>query len=848
MYSFCTLSVIPRIPREISRLDEIAYNFWFSWHRPAQELFYRINDPLWEEVYHNPVKFLLRVQPKELEMAATDQAYLELYQRVISDFDKYLNASSWYNDRYPGHAGQVIAYFSAEFGLHESHPIYSGGLGLLAGDHCKSASDLGLPLVGVGLLYKQGYFTQRINREGWQEAEYPHQNFYEMPMRPAIARDGSDVMVRVDMPGRQVCCRVWQVVVGRINIYLLDTDISSNSREDRCITAQLYGGSRDIRIAQEMVLGIGGVRALRELGITPYMWHINEGHAAFMCLERLREKIKNGIDRDIAREAIKANTLFTTHTPVPAGHDVFSSEMMDHFFGGSFGEFNMSRDQFMALGWDEQRHAFNMTVLALNMSGYCNGVSKLHGQVSRKMFRRLFGEVSVDEVPIAHVTNGVHIGTWMAQNYKILLEQYLGSGWMAGIMDKSMWQRVEAIPDEVFWRHHMELKAELINFCRERLKQQRIRNYESADRVTEVENYLNPEALTIGFARRFATYKRAALIFSDIDRLARLVNDSRRPVQFVFAGKAHPADHPGQEVIKRVYEYSNQEVFRGKVVFIENYDIDVARHLLLGVDIWLNNPRRPEEASGTSGMKAAANGVVNFSVLDGWWPEAYNGSNGFVVGEEKNYINEEMQDREDSHSLYRVLEDLIIPLYYKKEAGISADWVNYMKSSMKTVTPVYNTRRMVTEYTEKFYVPGITRGINFRQGDFKVAARLDSFKDFLRENWSQVAVTAVETSGDGKLNAGDSLAVYATVKLGTIWHDDVCVEIAYGRIDCDTLVDLKTHEMKLENKVSEGTYRYFGSMQLPQGALGFTVRVRPTSPDFAVDFEVPLVTWASVLN
>jgi starch phosphorylase len=850
MYSFYTVPVIPEIPEKISRLKEIAYNYWFSWNEPAQQLFSRLDRSLWEDVYHNPVKFLLRVRPGVLERAASDIKFLELYDQVTDSFDRYMAADTWFYRRYPMHAGKAVAYFSAEFGLHESHPIYSGGLGMLAGDHCKSAGDLGVPLVAVGLLYRQGYFTQRINRACRQEAEYPLQNYHEMPMKPVRESGGEELTVSVDLPGRKVYIRVWQVKVGKVDLYLLDTDLSANSSEDRFITAQLYGGSRDVRLAQEIVLGIGGVRALRAMGVNPFAWHINEGHPAFLCLERIREKVGSGVTPDVAEEAVRSNTLFTVHTPVPAGHDIFSTEMMDCYFGDYYRQLGMSREEFIGLGWDDGQKVFNMTVLALRMSDFKNGVSRMHGQVSRRMFKRLFGEVPLEEVPISYVTNGVHTGTWMAPRIKDLMNKYAGGGWEKRSRDPGIWAMVESIPDEALWAAHLELKNELIGFVREHLKRQRTRNFESRDRVDEVAGYLSPDALIIGFARRFATYKRAALIFSDMERLASLVNNPARPVRFVLAGKAHPADTPGQELISRVCEISNQDPFRGKIIFLENYDINVARYLIRGSDVWLNNPRRPHEASGTSGMKAAVNGVLNFSVLDGWWPEVYNGKNGFSIGEYRDYPVEDVQDRDDSLSLYSVLENLILPAFFDKEGGVPRKWISYMKNSIKTIGVQFSAERMVREYTEYFYVPAIGRGEHFRENGFAVAEKVNMLKDFLKKNWHQVTVCNVE-SDNGYSNgyskeAGDNLVINSTVSLGKIWHHDVSVEIVYGSVSGESLGNIKTSPMTLTEQSGEGLYRYRGSITLPQGAVGFTVRVRPANPNFIHRFDLPLVTWARV--
>ncbi|MCL6611997.1 MAG: alpha-glucan family phosphorylase [Peptococcaceae bacterium] len=844
MIPFHTVSAAPEIPGRISRLKEIAYNYWFSWNDPAQELFSRLDGGLWEEVYHNPVKFLIRVGAETLERAASDPEYLKLYDRVTDSYDRCMTDETWFVRRFPEYRDQAVAYFSAEFGLHESNPIYSGGLGLLAGDHCKSSSDLGVPLVAVGLLYRQGYFTQRLNREGWQEAEYPIQNYYEMPMKPVAGDDGEELRVSVELPGRSVGIRIWQVRVGRVSLYLLDTDLPGNSREDRAITAQLYGGSRDVRISQEIVLGIGGVRALRAMGIYPRAWHINEGHAAFLCLERIREKAALGVRPDVAVEAVRSNTLFTTHTPVPAGHDLFSVEMVDCYFGHYYPQLGMSREDFIRLGFDEECRAFNMTVLALNLSDFKNGVSRLHARVSRRMFHRLYGCVREDEVPIFHVTNGVHTETWMSPRIKDLMQKYAGPGWNKNLNDPAMWEKVDSIPDDLLWSAHLQLKKELIDFARERLREQRKRNFESRARVEEVDGYLDPGALIIGFARRFATYKRAALLFSDLDRLASLVNNPLRPVQVIFAGKAHPADRPGQEMIKRVYDISGLDPFRGKVVFLEDYDINVARHLVRGVDVWLNNPRRPQEASGTSGMKAGMNGVVNFSVLDGWWAECYNGRNGFAIGRERDYPAEDLQDRDDSLSLYSVLENEILPVFFAREGGVPAGWVAYMKNSIKTVGLQYSTHRMVREYTEKFYIPAIGRGRRFREDSFAVAEKLKSFKEFLRNNWHQVGVSEVSNGTGPVRQAGESMVIDSVVRLGPVWHHDVSVEIVYGKVDRDDLRDIRTTPMSLVGQVGDGVYRYRGSFTLPQGAIGYTVRVRPVSPDFAHRFDLPLVTWA----
>ena len=846
MIYFRTVSVNPKMPERITRLQDLQYNLWFSWNEQAVELYRQLNEVLWEDAYHNPVKFLLELQQEDLHAAAQDPEYLALYDQVFADFDRYMNEEKWFQKNYLQHHGKSIAYFSAEFGLHESLPIYSGGLGVLAGDHTKAASDLGLPFIGVGLLYKQGYFTQRINREGWQEAYYPHYNFYQMPIVPAVHENGTEVQIPVDLPQGTVFLKVWEMKAGLAKIYLLDADVARNSKEDRGLTAQLYGGDRDMRIKQEIILGIGGVKALRALGITPFAWHINEGHASFLCIERIRELVQTGIPVATAKEVVRSSTLFTTHTPVPAGHDTFDEAKIDHYFGYLYGQLGMSRDQFMEMGWNKESKVFNMTVLALNLSSFCNGVSKLHGEVSRKMFQRFYDHLPEDEVPISSVTNGVHAHSWIAQELKNLYREYLGQDWDSNISTQEQWHMIDSIPHERIWSVHRKKKEDMIFFVRHRLEQKRLRNHESSESVAEVHNLLNPDTLTIGFARRFATYKRATLLFRDKERLARMFTNPERPVQIVFAGKAPPADDAGKQFIQRIYHFANEEPFRGKIVFLEDYDINVARYLVQGVDVWLNTPRWPMEASGTSGMKVAMNGGLNLSVLDGWWPEGYDGFNGFAIGEADNsHLNEEELDRENSYSLYSLLEEVIIPGYYNREDHLPGEWISRMKSSIKTLTPAFNTVRMVQEYTGRYYVKCIERGLMFAEENFALAGRVRAFKQYLMENWHHVDFKNVDFSGTKDMNVGDELTLSATVRLGPINHNDVSVEIAYGQEREHSLHNIQTAPMHLVEAVGEGLYRYSGSLNhSQQGTFGYTVRIRPSSSYFANDFELPLVTWA----
>ncbi|MCL6635432.1 MAG: alpha-glucan family phosphorylase [Peptococcaceae bacterium] len=865
MFAYRTVSVKPRLPAAIARLQELAHNFWYAWHKQGRQLFKRINEELWEEVGHNPVKFLLHVREDDLQRAAEDEDYLRYYQQVLEDYDAYHRAQLWFDRRYPGYREQVVAYFSAEFGLHESHPIYSGGLGLLAGDHLKSASDLGLPLVGVGLLYKHGYFNQIINREGRQEASYPYHNFFERPMQQLLTPDGREALVHVDLPGRRVFARLWRCWVGRVSLILLDCDISLNSPEDRRITAQLYGGDVEMRICQEIMLGIGGVRALRVLGIEPAAWHINEGHAAFLTLERLRELVCAGLKLAEARELVRCNTLFTTHTPVPAGHDLFTAELIDKYFSPFYEAMGIEREDLLELGWDESRRMFNMTLLAMRLATFCNGVSRLHGQVSRQMFSYLYPGIPVEEIPIGHITNGIHTLTWLAQELKDLYTIYLGEDWENHISDPGIWRNIEDIPDTLLWAVHQSLKEKMLHFARNNIKQQRQRNQEAAQAIKEVDGYLRPDVLTVGFARRFATYKRANLLFHNLERLSRLVNHPQYPVQFVFAGKAHPADVAGQDLIKLIYDISRQEPFRGKIVLLENYDILMARHLVQGVDVWLNTPRRPLEASGTSGQKAAANGVINLSVLDGWWPEGYTGDNGFVVGEIKDYDSEELQDRDDCFSLYAVLEEQILPLYYQHDGGIPKKWVKLMKRSLQSISPFFNTDRMVMEYARKYYVPCMDRWRYFNAPGSRAVQELCAYKEQITQNWFGVQVKVEEvfvchrellddsqpqgySPGEQCLvergmHPGEELKILAGVTLGNIRPEQVLVEVVYGVVTAGGLRELQTVPMQMQEP-RDGRYLYEGRLLLPQGTYGFTVRVRPHCRDFVHRFELPLVAWA----
>jgi len=695
------------LPRRMDRLIELVFNLVWSWQPDAQELFKLIDAQLWQDCYHNPVKFLRQVKRKSLNAAIHSKRFLELYDREMAAFDAYMKpVHTWYAKEHGAEPPCTIAYFSTEFGLHESFPTYAGGLGILSGDHAKEASDLGLPFVGVGFLYNQGYFSQHITEDGWQQADYRRYSFDDIPAIPFLQPDGTPQTISVDLPGRQLHVRLWKIQVGRIPLVLLDSDVPQNAPADRDLTARVYGGDLDTRIAQEIVLGIGGVRALRALDIHPTIWHMNEGHSAFLALERIREQVAQGQSFDQAFQQVYNTTVFTTHTPVPAGNEEFPDWLIDRYFNAYWGQLGINREKFIDLARKPGTQSFSMSILAIRVSHKRNAVSELHGQVSRSMWQFLFPNLPVERIPISFITNGVHTGTWLARQMKGLYDRYLGANWLEELDDASLWQSIFALPDDELWGARRLLKRKLASYIRERARTQWLTTNVHPVQIIASGVMLDPYALTIGFARRFATYKRGSLVMRDAERLLRIVNNAQRPVQIIFAGKAHPMDEPGKIVIQQVYRTLKRAEFAGRIVFLEDYDINLARYLVQGVDVWMNNPRRPMEASGTSGMKAALNGVINFSVLDGWWQEAYNGENGWAIGEESQADNPDEQDARDSASLYDTLENKIAPLFYENGLGeVSHGWMKMIKQSVSTLAPQFSTRRMVKQYVEEMYLP-----------------------------------------------------------------------------------------------------------------------------------------------
>lgn len=700
-----------KIPEKINRLPELAYNLWWSWTPEARNLFKRLDYTVWRRTQHNPVQMLHELTAEQFRAAAEDVAFIRHYNKVMILYDQKIRSNhTWFRTNYPEKQTNTIAYFSFEFGLHNSVPIYSGGLGILSGDHAKEASDLGLPFVGVGFMYPQGYFRQRIPGHGWQEAVYQQLDFSKAPIAPVYLSEDKELLINVRVGEREVYARVWHIQVGRISLYLLDTDVDENDPWDRELSARLYSGDSETRIRQEILLGIGGVRLLRTLNINPTVWHMNEGHSAFLLLELIREQVAGGHSFAEASAIVRHHSIFTTHTPVPAGHDAFTFQVVEHYFNGFWDQLKLSREEFLSLGENQETWgvAFNMTVLALRLAGQVNGVSQLHGEVSRKMWQSVWPDKPVTDVPITAITNGVHISTWISGELDTLYCKYVGPNWVEDEDNPTIWERLADIPDMELWETHLHLKRKMASFLRERARRRWVEGMSDPTQILTSGMLLDPDALTIGFARRFATYKRADLLFRDLGRLQRLLLDSHRPVQIIFAGKAHPADDPGKSLIQQVYNLSRNSNVGGRIAFVEDYDMHVARYLTQGVDVWLNTPRRPREASGTSGMKAAANGIPNCSILDGWWEEGYKGANGWAIGTGQEYSDFNRQDAEDGESLYRLLEEEIVPLFYARDRDdVPRGWVEMMREAIRSSVPVFSTRRMVKEYTTKLYIPAM---------------------------------------------------------------------------------------------------------------------------------------------
>ena len=853
MYIFNKITVNPQLPKRIGELLDIANNLWWSRNSEFLRLFKEIDLDLWENVGKNPVKFLKLVSQERLENVAKNEEFLAKYDEVVQHFNSYMNTTeTWFSKNYPNNTNDLIAYFSAEYGIDEIIPIYSGGLGILSGDHLKSASDLGLPFVAVGLLYKNGYFNQKIDGYGTQKTEYTNIDLDNLPILPVKDENGEDLIIDVDFPDRKLYLKIWKIVVGRISLYLMDSDIDKNIAEDRVVTLRLYGGDQEMRIRQEIVLGIAGIKLLKRLGLKPAVCHMNEGHSAFLTLEVIKDIMEEKqVSFEVAKSMCSAKTVFTTHTPVPAGNDIFPMELMDKYFSNFWPKLGISREDFLRLGMKSSQgleQGFNMGMLALRIAGKKNGVSKLHGAVSRRLFADVWQNIAPDESPIDYVTNGIHTCTWLAPSMKEVFNKHLKPYWQDNIQDDETWEEIKNIPNQELWDTHTNRKKKLFALVKNNITTRLKSGGCSYEEINEIVSKLNPNALTIGFARRFATYKRATLIFRDLERLTQLLNDPERPVQLIFAGKAHPADKEGQDLIRYIHEISMKPQFKGKIFLLENYNIAMSRYLISGVDVWLNNPRRPMEASGTSGQKASVNGVINFSVLDGWWAEGYNQKNGWTIGDNTEYQSYEEQDIADSESLYNTLENKIIPLYYegKQENGVSEAWMEMFKNSIISTGGRYSTSRMVIDYTNDYYMQLANLSKNYYQNLDEVI-NFTNWKKNMYASWKDITITQSNNLDNITIDAGNQIEVHCIVNLPeNIDCNSIRAEVYYGKIlENGIMEQIQTVPMNLiEGNDEIRTYKYSAKIELKTGGnYGYTFRVMPQTNMMLDTANLDLIKW-----
>jgi len=845
-----TYKVIPHLPEKLYPLKELAYNLWWCWNPEAVTLFRRIDYNLWEETNHNPVWLLGKVTQDRLSYLANDDGFMSQLERVYTKYKEYVESKTWFDKTKEGLNDIKIAYFSLEFGLTESMPIYSGGLGILAGDHLKSSSELGIPLAGVGLLYQVGYFRQYLNVNGWQSEHYPTNDFYNMPVQ--FIKNDEDDTIKIQIADRTVSAKIWYINIGRNKLYLLDTNIDRNDDRDKIITNDLYGGDLEHRIKQEILLGIGGMRALEKLGIKPDVCHMNEGHSAFLALERIRMRMKeSNLNFWEALESEKAGNVFTTHTPVPAGIDVFPPSMIEKYFCDYYtSQLKITKDEFLSLGRQhpkDKNEPFSMAVLALKLADRANAVSKLHGKVSRKMWNDVWPNVPENEIPIGTITNGIHSRSWISNDMAALYDRYLGPRWLSEPANQTIWERVESIPGEELWRTHERRRERLVAFTRRRLVNQLKNRGALPIELKQAEEALNPEAFTIGFARRFASYKRANLLFKDPNRLLNILTNKEMPVQIIIAGKAHPKDTPGKQIIREIVQIATKEEFRRHVVFIEDYDIVVARYMVQGVDLWLNNPRRYMEACGTSGMKAAANGVLNMSILDGWWDEAYNIDTGWAIGRGETYDDYDNQDQIESEAIYDLLEKEVVPLFYSKgRDSLPRGWINKMKSSMKALCPEYNTNRMVTKYSENYYFPAAIKYKDMIKNNAAKAKELALWKKKIIENWDKIKIENVTTDYKDEVTVGSEFNIFADIYLGMLSPGDVLVQAYHGTVDSKgNFIDASPIDMKPEKANGDNKYLFKGVIKSEKsGLMGYSLRILPDNDDLNTNFLPGLIKWA----
>jgi starch phosphorylase len=848
-----TVTVIPSLPEKLKPLQGLARNLWYTWNPEVIDLWRRLDRDLWENCHHNPVRMLSSMSQQQLEEAGRNESFLLHMDRVLEALDQYMNVKTPYSFHLDKglEPGFLVAYLSMEVGMTEALPIYSGGLGVLSGDHLKSASNLNLPLVGVSLLYKQGYFGQYLNEEGWQQEYYAVNDFENMPVRQEMDAEGNPVEFTLAIQDRTVRVNIYRVEVGRIRLFLLNTNLPENAPEDREITSQLYGGDQDMRFRQEILLGVGGVHALEALGLEPTVFHMNEGHSAFSGLERMRRLIKRGgLSLEAAKEVVKSNSVFTTHTPVPAGNDYFPPDLMGKYFGKYAEDLGLSFNECLALGRlnpENNQEAFCMTMLAIRLSNYRNGVSKLHREVSRGMWKGLWPAFPERDVPIVSVTNGVHIPSYISQEIADLYNRYLGPRWIEDPDNEKVWERVDLIPDTELWRTHERRRERLIAFARRRVKEQLVRRGELPSEIKRAEDVLNPEALTICFARRFATYKRGDLLFRDAKRLAGILNDAERPVQIIFAGKAHPQDMAGKAIIKNIVRHIHEEAFRYRVVFLEDYDINIARYMVQGADVWLNTPRRPMEACGTSGMKAVANGALHMSILDGWWAEGYSPGAGWAIGAGEEYEDTEYQDEIESRAMYELLEREVIPAFYARTRdGTPREWIRMMKASMRRLCPIFNTHRMLEDYVDGFYVPAAVLHQKMQHERNQTAESFAEWKQKVQRHWKEVRIQELKLEdGRAEIPVGKAMPIQARIGLGQLEPGDVSVDLYYGPMDGDgDLVSALTESMALDGASGEGGHVYRVTVPFKEsGKFGFMLRIMPEHPLLVHSADMGLVVW-----
>ena len=839
------------LPDALKPLEGLSKNLWFSWNYEAIDLFKSIDETLWEASGHNPVALLQDVSAKRLQQLNSDKDFLQKLQQVDQTFHAYLQKRPKpFEEKFPGFKNKVVAYFSAEFGVHESLPNYSGGLGILAGDHLKSASDLGLPLVGVGLFYKYAYFTQQVDEYGNQVEKYEALDARRLPLTLVRDEQGQPLTVSVYLKDHDVKCLIWRADVGQVKLYLLDSNFADNRPEDREITGQLYGGTRETRIQQEIILGIGGIRALKALGYEPAVIHMNEGHSAFSGLERLRELMLNGLTFDEALQMVRNTALFTTHTPIPAGNEAFEFDLMRTYFRSFWENLGLTENQFFDLGRNLNEHQhenFSLTVLALNLSSMANGVSKIHGQVSRAMWKQVFPGLPQEEIPIGHITNGIHTETWLHPLMIQLIEKHLGADWRNHITEASFWQRVDAIPDAEFWQTMQAMRREMADYLRAEYAR-RLKRFATANhKFPAPEEILDPNTLTIGFARRFAPYKRATLIFKNPERLKAILNNPERPVQIIFSGKAHPHNDAGKELIRTINRFAQEDGYRGKIVFVEGYSMAVSRALVSGSDVWLNNPRRPLEASGTSGQKVPINGGINLSILDGWWPEAFNGQNGWAIGQGVEFHDPEIQDQHDSESLYRLLENEVVPNFYDRdEQGLPRRWIKMAKESLKTIIHQFSTHRMVWEYIEKYYVPGMKQHEKLAENNFAYLKDHVRWLKNIKDKWPSIHFDMLFNGAENRIfSAGEERDIHVIVHLDGLKPEEVNVELVLERQDA-----LQSHqnmviiELPLEKAIGQGQYQYGKRIKAGNdGAYRFSCRVLPKNDHLLHKHDTRLIKW-----